>query len=225
MKLLLVDNDKQALKKTAAFLKTEGFEVETASNLETAIIDVNIHDYSCIIAEQKPEGGTVLELINELKAMKSETGMIVTSSDAVFSDKISVLEAGADDFIIKPYEPKELKARINSLIRRRQFHGQNELEYGCLRIIFDNRKVYVNDKEAAFTKKEYDLLVYLVTHSGKLLTHEMIAEHIWGDYVGITADNFELIYTHIKNIRKKLSRGGCRDLIQNVYGIGYRVTR
>lgn len=225
MKLLLVDSDKEALDRLTAYLRTEGFAVETAQDMETARIDVNIHDYSCIIAELTPKGGNVLELIKELKTQRSCTGIIVASSSADVSVKVAVLEAGADDFIPKPYEPAELKARVNSLIRRRFFNGYDELEYGCLKICANTHKVYVNDKKVRLTRKEYDLLVYLVTNRQRLLSHEMIAEHLWGDYMGVTADSFYLIYTHIKNIRKKLSQCGCPDVIETVYGAGYRIAQ
>lgn len=223
MKLLLVDSDKQALDTLTNYLQIEGFAVETAEDMETAKIDVNLHEYSCVVAELKPKGGNATELIKELKVKRSDTGIIVVSSSSSIDDKISVLDAGADDFIAKPYEPQELKARINSLIRRRFFNGYEELRYGCVCLMPNAHQVYVNDRKVMLTRKEYDLLVYLLTNPKRILSHEMIAEQLWGDYMGVSADSFDLIYTHVKNIRKKLSRYGCPNIIETVYGVGYRV--
>lgn len=223
MKLLLVDSDMQALGRLTAYLRTEGFAVEAAEDIESAKINTDIYNYSCVVAELKPEANNMLELIKELKMM--DTGVIVVSSNAVTADKIGVLEAGADDFISKPYDPAEIKARIRSLMRRKVFNDSQDLEYGCVRVGLDNHKVYVNNRRVGLTRKEYELLVYLLTDNDKLLTREMIAERLWGEGADVIPDVFSLIYTHVKNIRKKLSKYGCPDIIETVYGKGYRVRR
>ena len=136
-------------------------------------------------------------------------------------DKITGLEIGADDYIAKPFHLSELNARLKSLLRRKVFTNKTEIVFHEIKIVPDNHAVYVHDKSIDFTKKEYDLLMYFIINKERVLTKDAIAEHLWGDHID-AVDSLDFIYTHIKNVRKKLQEAGCPDYIKAVYGMGYR---
>ncbi|HAK79196.1 MAG TPA: DNA-binding response regulator, partial [Runella sp.] len=128
---------------------------------------------------------------------------------------------GADDYLTKPFHLSELNARIKSIQRRRQFAGNREIKFGDIRMVPDSKEVWVNDSEIVLTRKEYDLLMYLVANSNRVLSKGAISEHLYGDEID-QANSFDFLYSHMKNLRKKLSEHGCPDYIQTVYGVGYK---
>jgi DNA-binding response OmpR family regulator len=136
-------------------------------------------------------------------------------------DRLTGLNIGADDYVTKPFYMPELVARIKSVFRRRSFQGQNEIIHNELRVIPDEMLMYVNDKLISLTKKEHELLLYFLSNSNKVLTKESIAEHLWGDHADM-ADSFDFIYSHIKNLRKKITDNGGKDYLKSVYGVGYK---
>ena len=128
---------------------------------------------------------------------------------------------GADDYLSKPFHLSELNARINSVIRRRNFGGKNYLEFDGMLINLNKKQVLINGKQLQLTKKEYDILVYLAGNPTHLITKEAIAETIWGDKSDM-ASSFNFVYSQIKNLKKKLSEAGAKDYIKVVYGMGYK---
>ena len=165
--------------------------------------------------------GSGLEIIRNLKAGHSRAGVIIISAKNALDDKLTGLELGADDYLTKPFHLAELNARIRSVIRRRQYDGENQVVFNEIMIKPDEFKVFVNTGPVELTKKEFGLLLYFVTNRNQALTKEMIAEQLWGSQADLV-DSFEFIYSHMKNLRKKLIAAGAKDYIQTVYGIGYR---
>jgi len=135
--------------------------------------------------------------------------------------KIEGLELGADDYLTKPFDMAELIARIKSLLRRRNFAGSNDIKLGEIEIHTDSREVYISSKPVDLTKSEYDILLFFASNAGRILTREGIAEHIWGDNSDLV-DSFDFIYSHIKNLRKKITMTGQPDPVKTVYGVGYK---
>lgn len=136
-------------------------------------------------------------------------------------DRITGLNSGADDYLIKPFHLQELNARIKSLSRRVFFQGDDTIIMNKIKIITGSHEVYIDGKLTDFTKKEFNLLLFLITNKDKVLSKEAIAEHLWGDYID-SADSFDFVYAHIKNLRKKLLNEGVGDYLQTVYGVGYK---
>jgi DNA-binding response OmpR family regulator len=146
--------------------------------------------------------------------------MIVSARNSL-DDRIKGLDMGSDDYITKPFHLAELNARIKSIIRRRQTEGSNKLIFNEIIINTDSGSVTVNGELIDLTRKEYEILLYFMVNKNRIITRESIAEHIWGDNISY-ADNFDFIYSHIKNLRKKIELKGGNNYIHNIYGIGYK---
>lgn len=222
MKLLLVEDEIDLQESIVTYLQSEGFAIETASDYIEGEDKVSLYNYDCLIIDITLPGGSGLDLIRLLKQKDTEAGVIIISAKNSLDDKLVGLDIGADDYLTKPFHLSELNARIKSIIRRRNFKGGNTLDYNEIQITLDSRKVTVSGKEIVLTKKEYDLLLYFITNQSKVLDKEAIAEHLWGDNMSLMADSYDFIYTHIKNLRKKLIDAGSIDYIHTVYGIGYQ---
>ena len=109
------------------------------------------------------------------------------------------------------------------MLFRSSFEGKREIIFNELRVLPDEMVMHVNDKMVSLTKKEHELLMYLLSNQNKVLTKESIAEHLWGDHADM-ADSFDFIYSHIKNLRKKITDNGGKDYLKSVYGVGYKFT-
>ncbi len=223
MKILLIEDEKELSRSITDYLQNENYLCEAVFNFEQAIEKINLYHYDCIIVDINLPDGSGLNLIRALKENKSETGIIIISARNSLDDKIIGLEIGADDYLTKPFHLPELNARIKSIIRRRSFGGVNEIVFNDLRILPEQMEVSVNNQSLVLTKKEYDLLVFFLSNKDRILTRESIAEHLWGDEMD-TADSFDFIYTHIKNLRKKIMEKGGEDYIKTIYGMGYKFT-
>lgn len=221
MKLLIVEDNFQLADDLSRFLEENGFVVEIANTLTEAKEKVPVYDYDLIILDLGLPDGTGLDLIHELKRIPKDPGIIIVTAKNAVEDKVMGLELGADDFITKPFHKAELNARVRSIIRRKKFQGNNELEINQIKIDLDSREVFVDGNLLELTRKEYDLLLYFMYNKGRVLTKENIAEHLWGDHID-QADNFDFIYNHIKNLRKKLQKLGAGNNIRSVYGMGYK---
>ncbi|HYV94530.1 MAG TPA: response regulator transcription factor [Chitinophagales bacterium] len=221
MKLLLVEDEKSLLESIIQYLSKEGFVCEAVTDFYSAEEKLLLYQYDCIIADITLPGGSGLHLIKDFRKKNAETGIIIISAKNSLDDKIIGLDLGADDYLTKPFHLSELNARIKSIIRRRNFHGEKEIAAGEIKIIPEKFLVMVNDDTLSLTKKEYDLLLYFVSNQNRVLTKEAIAEHLWGDQID-AADSFDFIYTHLKNLRKKITDKGGEDCIKTIYGIGYK---
>lgn len=133
------------------------------------------------------------------------------------------LEVGADDYLVKPFHLSELVARIQSVARRTRTQGEEILEFGVIRVKPEERSCFVGDVQIDLTRKEHELLLYLMANRNRVITKESIADFLWGDYGG-GYGSYDFIYTHLKNLRRKLVDAGSPDYIQNIYGIGYKFT-
>ena len=166
-------------------------------------------------------GGNGLSILKMLKDDQKSDGVIIISAKNSLDDKIAGLELGADDYLAKPFHLPELAARISSVIRRRRFDGHNLQYINDLTIDTDAKTVSHNGKNIDLTRKEFDLLIYLVANKNKVISKDAIAEHISGEQADYM-DNFDIIYAHIKNLKKKLSASGAQDYLKSVYGMGYK---
>lgn len=223
MKILIVEDEKVLRETIGKYLLKEGYRCEYAENYPQAEDKVTLYEYDIVILDIMLPDGNGLDILNRLKQTRPKTGVLIVSAKNSLDDKIYGLDAGADDYITKPFHLPELNARIKSLIRRRFFDGNKMLEFQQIKIDPRSNTILINDEEVELNKKEYDLLLFFVTNKNRVLTKAAIAEHLWGDYMDL-ADNFDLVYSHVKNLRKKISQNGGEDYIKTVYGMGYKFT-
>jgi DNA-binding response OmpR family regulator len=221
MKILIIEDEVGLADSISRHLDKENFLCEKVYNYETAIEKIYLYTYDCVIVDLNLPDGIGFDIIEALKKIGSTTGIIIISARNAVDDKIKGLEIGSDDYLTKPFHLSELNARVKALFRRKNFQGSNEVSYNEIKIILNQRKVYVNDIETHLSKKEYDLLLYFISNKENALTKASIAEHLWGDNID-SADSFDLVYSQIKNLRKKLLEKGAKDYLHSIYGIGYK---
>ncbi len=223
MKILVVEDEKELSKSITLYLKQEGYLCEVAYNFETATEKAMLYCYDCIIVDIMLPDGNGLDIIRMLKKEHPDSGIIIISAKNAVDDKITGLDIGADDYLTKPFHLSELSARIKSVLRRRSFSGNKEIIFNEIKVLPDSSQVFVNESEIVLTKKEYDLLIFFITNKNRVITKESIAEHLWGDNMDMV-DSFDFIYTHIKNLRKKIVERNGNDYIRTVYKMGYKFT-
>ena len=220
MKILLIEDEKDLLDSMKTYLESEGYICETANDYQKASEKVNVYDYDCVVVDITLPKGNGLQIVKELKDKKSEAGIIIVSAKNSLDDKLKGLELGSDDYLTKPFHLSELNARIKAIVRRKSFDGKNEILLNEIKIDVPSRAVYVNNNLLTLTTKEYELLLFFISAKNKVITKNAIAEHLWGDDMD-QSDSYDFIYTHIKNLRKKMLEKGCEDYIKTIYGIGY----
>lgn len=223
MKVLLIEDESSLAQSILSLLLKEGFTAEWVPGYKAAIEKIEEGDYDCFLVDISLPDGNGLNIVRFLKKNKADSGIIIITARNSLNDRVEGLDLGADDYLSKPFHLAELNSRIKAVLRRRKFAGLKIIEIDNLRIIPDNFEVFVNNELVDFTRKEFDLLLFLASNRNRVLTKDSIAEHIWSNYNDISY-SFDFLYSHIKNIRKKLIEKGCRDYIQSVYGIGYKFT-
>jgi DNA-binding response OmpR family regulator len=221
MKILIIEDEKELGKSIVAYLKAENYTCEVADSFKTAMEKTELFDYDCILLDISLPDGNGLQVLQHLKDNHKTDGVIIISARDSMQDRIAGLNLGADDYLPKPFHLPELSARIAAVIRRRRFDGSSVLALNELRIDTNAKVVTVLDKPVDLTRTEYDLLLYLVTNKNKVVSKNAIAERISGDEAEIF-DNFDFIYAHIKNLKKKLAAAGSQDYIKAIYGMGYK---
>ncbi|HYG15856.1 MAG TPA: response regulator transcription factor [Bacteroidia bacterium] len=221
MKILVIEDEPDLRGAIVQSLEKEKFLVEMAATYSSAIDKVEDYDYDCILLDIMLPGGNGLDILQELKKMGKADSVIIISAKNSLDDKLTGLNLGADDYLTKPFHLAELNARVKSVLRRKNFTGQNVLHLNNLEINFDNRTVFIEGEELVLNRKEYDTLIYFVSNKNRLVSKTALAEHVWGDNTD-DADSFEFIYSQIKNLRKKLKESRAEVEIQAVYGVGYK---
>lgn len=221
MKILIIEDEPELSKSIATYLSSENYLCEIAADYTRALQKIEDFDYDCILLDLTLPGGSGLDLLRELKANNKSDGVIIISARNAIDDRISGLNLGADDYLPKPFHLSELSARVAAIIRRRKFAGNKLIELNELIIDTAAQTVSVYHKPVELTRKEYDLLLYLAANKNKVISKNAIAEHLTM-YEADVFDNFDFIYAHIKNLKKKLTQAGCTDYIKSIYGMGYK---
>ncbi|MBN1638323.1 MAG: response regulator transcription factor [Ignavibacteriales bacterium] len=221
MKILLVEDNKVLARDIKLFLKESGFLVEWVENLGGANEKIALYNYDVAIVDLGLPDGSGLDLIEKIKNENIEMGVLILTARDSIDDKVKGLNIGADDYMTKPFHKAELIARLHSIQRRKSEKRNNILEVDELKIDILNSDVYVKNEKLKLTKKEFDLLFFFMHNPKKILTRESIAEYLWGDQID-QADNFDFVYNHIKNLRKKIIDAGGKNYIKAMYGMGYK---
>jgi DNA-binding response OmpR family regulator len=221
LKILIVEDEKELSASIKDYLSSQDYTCDVADDFVGAIDKTEYNNYDCILLDISLPGGSGLKILERLKEDKKTDGVLIISAKNSLDDKIQGLNLGADDYLSKPFHLSELNARIAAIIRRKNFEGNNLIEFHNLIIDTQSKTVTVNKNLVELTKKEYELLLYFISNKKRLISKDAIAEHLWGNDM---SGNFDFIYTHIKNLRKKLMDAGDADYIKSVYGMGYKFT-
>jgi DNA-binding response OmpR family regulator len=221
MKVLIIEDQQELSESIFSYLSHENFSCERAFDFETAMEKIHLYDYACIILDITLPLGNGLDILKELKKQNKADGVLIVSARNSLDDKVLGLNLGADDYLTKPFHLPELAARVAAIIRRKSFDGNTRLVLDKLVLDLQEKTVKGVKGRIDLTRKEYDLLFYFVSNKNKVVTKEAIVEHLWGDDIDM-ADNYDFIYTHVKNLRRKLVQAGCPDYIKGIYGMGYK---
>lgn len=220
----MIIEDEPALQQSIqAYLEHQGFTCEAVTDFRQGIEKVRQFQYDCVVVDIGLPYGSGLDIVREMKALELQAGIIIISAKNALEDKLQGLELGSDDYLTKPFHLSELNARIHAIIRRRNFGGQKAITFHEITLQPEAKQVSVAGKPVEFTDKEYRLMEFFIANQRRVLTKAAIATHVWGDEYD-QVGQYDFIYTHIKNLRKKLIDAGSGDYVKTVYGTGYRFT-
>tara|TARA_R110001592_G_scaffold361354_1_gene671806 strand:+ start:1826 stop:2503 length:678 start_codon:yes stop_codon:yes gene_type:complete len=221
MKLLLIEDEIELAKSIQDYLNGHDFVCEWVSNYASAINKISSYDYDCVLLDLTLPDGDGFDILTELKKQNKTEGIIIISAKETLESRIEGFHLGADDYLTKPFHLSELLVRIQALIRRKQFNGDTKIIYNEITVDLLSKMVNVHDKTIDLTKKEMDLLLFLIGNKKRVLSKAAIAEHLSGDMADML-DNHDFVYAHIKNLKKKLITAKGSNYIKTVYGIGYK---
>ncbi|WP_129690223.1 response regulator transcription factor [Gottfriedia acidiceleris] len=215
-KILIVDDEQDICQLVGMYLENSGYSWDEANNGETALSKISQSNYDLLILDiMMPimDGWTLCKKIRET----SNVPVIFLTAKGEEWDKVNGLKMGADDYIVKPFSPGELIARVDAVLRRTKNSDASVLQIGQIKINEKSRNAFVSDKPLSLTLKEYDLLLFFCKHQDHVFSREQILEKVWGfDYFGTA----RTVDTHIKTLRIKLGQDA--DYISTVWGVGYK---
>jgi two-component system KDP operon response regulator KdpE len=204
-RILVVDNDPQIRRLMRTTLVAQGFEVNEARSGEEALERTRAAKYGLIILDVNMPGMDGIETCRQVRA-SSDVSIIMLTVRTAEKDKTEAFEAGADDFVMKPFSMPELLARVNASLRRRalplEFH-RRRLRLGDIEVDFEAREVRGRKQQEKLTPKEFDLLSYLATHANRVVTHRELLQEVWGSDTG---GEKEYLRVFVNRLRKKIER-------------------
>ena len=221
MKVLIIEDSSEMASSLRDFLVRENYICEIAADYSEAEEKLFRFQYDCILLDIMLPGGNGLKLLKQIKSEQHQANVLVISAKNGLEDKVTGLEEGADDYITKPFYLPELHARIRAIYRRKSLNGSNLVRFNEISLNTNTLGVTVNGRNMEVTRKEFDLLLYFIVNKDRVLSRQSIAAHLWGDYTDDLA-NFDFVYQHVKNLRKKIGAARGTDYIGTVYGIGYK---
>ena len=219
--ILLVEDEMELAVSTIRFLKENNFNCTHTSTINLALKEIKNNSFHAALLDLGLPDGDGLSLIKEIKNKNQETGVIIVSAKDMLNKKVEALELGADDYLTKPFFFPELNARIKSLVRRLNMEDNKKITLNELTLFPEEMKVLVHNKLVDLTSKEFSLLLYFISNQNRVLSKTILGEFMSSNYANYGFSD-DLVYTHIKNLKKKLASSDCAEYIKNVYGIGYK---
>ncbi len=218
--ILVIEDETSIASFVSAYLRNAGYAVKAAPTAQTALVELAGESPALVVLDLNLPDGDGVELCRRIRKTSDVPILMLTARDEDI-DKIIGLEVGADDYMTKPFNPRELVARVKSILRRaapeRRRTESEELQHGDLTINSGKREVHVGDEEIRLAPKEFDLLWELLDHRGIVLTRDQLLERVWGyTFAGDT----RTVDVHVRQIRRKL---GDASPIVTVWGVGYKV--
>ncbi|MBK1894570.1 response regulator transcription factor [Chryseobacterium paridis] len=221
MKILIIEDNRELAQSMGYYLEEEHYICECAYNYNEALERLSFNTYDCILLDIMLPDGNGLHLLNHIKNEKINSGVLIISAKDALDDKIKGLEKGADDYITKPFHLPELHARLRAVYRRKKMDGYNDVRFNEILLNTDTLEVFIHETRLEVTQKEFELLLYFLVNKNRVLSKQSIANHLWGDYTDNLA-NFDFVYQHVKNLRKKIATAEGNDYVETIYGLGYK---
>ncbi len=223
MKVLVIEDHTDLADNIRDYLVKEGNVCEVSHTFRDAQDKLASFEYDCLVLDIMLPDGSGLDLLKFVKEQKLKCGILIISAKNSLDDKIFGLDLGADDYITKPFHLPELNARLNAIFRRKNLDGDYLVVFEEIEVNTATFTVKINGNLLELTKKEFDLLLYFLTNKQRVITRQSIAEHLWGDFTD-NYDNFDFVYQHVKNLRKKIGQFTSKEYFHTVYGLGYKLT-
>ncbi len=219
MRVLLIEDDTSTAKSIELMLKSEGYIIDSTDLGEDGLDLGKIYDYDIIILDLMLPDMDGYDVLRTLRDSKVDTPILILSGLTELDNKIKGLGYGADDYLTKPFDKRELVARLQAIVRRSQGHSQSVIETGKVKVNLDSRTVEVNDRPLHLTGKEYGIIELLSLRKGSTLTKEMFLNHLYG---GMDEPEVKIIDVFVCKLRKKLTdAAGGDNYIETVWGRGY----
>ena len=221
MKILIVEDELALAQSMTEYLTRQGYLCEQAATYHEAMEKISLYTYDCVLLDLMLPGGNGMDVLEHMRNTDRHTGVVIISAKGALDDKIKGIRIGADDYLAKPFHLAELSARIYALIRRQQYDGSNVVRSNDVEIDLLSKDVTAKGASLMLTKKEYDLLLFLIGNKNRVVSKNALAEHLSGDMADML-DNQDFVYAHIKNLKGKLTKAGCAEAIKTIYGMGYK---
>jgi DNA-binding response OmpR family regulator len=223
MNVLIIEDEKALADELEIFLTNYNYICEVCFTGAAASEKIGVNLYDFILIDLGLPDCDGLELLKEAKKSNPEAVCIILTARAEVYDRVRGLDLGADDYLPKPFSLLELQSRMQAITRRKFGLKQNMVDLGGFLINLTDRTIcYYNTEINTITKKEFDLIAYLILHKNRTLTRSQLSEHIWGSIINDDYDS-NYIDAHIKNIRKKLNVHASPDWLETVRGLGYKI--
>lgn len=221
---ILVVEDEAAIRDMLCFtLQTAGYEVLQAANAEEAWRILQREAPDLVLLDWMLPGTSGIQLLQRLRHNGALAGMpvIMLTAKGAEQDQVEGFDAGADDYVVKPFSPKALVARIQAVLRRIEGHGgqQEQLQSGLLRVDLAAHRVLCCGEQVHLGPTEFKLLSFLMSHPERVFSRAQLLDQVWGEHVVVEERTVDV---HIRRLRKALEAGGCADCVETVRGVGYR---
>ncbi len=223
MNVLIIEDEQALAHELEIFLSNHNYITELCYTGRSASEKIAINLYDFILIDLGLPDYDGLDLLKEAKKNNSDASCIILTARAEVYDRVRGLDLGADDYLAKPFSLLELQSRMQAILRRKFGLKQSIVELGDFLINLTDRVItYQDSTVGTITKKEFDLIAYLILHKNRTLTRTQLSEHIWGSIINDDYDS-NYIDAHIKNIRKKLNIYAPPDWLETVRGLGYKI--
>ena len=224
MKILLIEDEKTLAYEVEAFLKKAFYICDLAHSARKGLEMLGVNPYDFVLLDLGLPDLDGLKVLKEIKKLNPEAACIILTARGNIEDRIIGLDLGADDYLPKPFSLLELQSRMQAIARRKFNVNADEIDLGEFIIDLQKRIISHTGTEIELTRKEFDLLSYLLLHKNRVLNRMQLSEHIWGTFADDDYDS-NYIDVHIKNIRKKLSAFGPVEWLETVRGVGYKIRK
>jgi DNA-binding response OmpR family regulator len=219
-KILIVEDDRSVAQLVQFTLESERYVVDQATSCATAMVSIKMNQYDLLILDWALPDGTGVDLCKNYRANGGNSPVLLLTARESSRDKVAGLTAGADDYVVKPFDPDELVARVKALMRRPPLISDSVLKVDSLELDRSTFQVKRNGTPVALLPKEFAILELLLEHPNKYFTAEAILARIWRSDLPASTDT---VRTHMKTLRKKLGGSDDASIIENTRGLGYKV--